>query len=52
MPRWLKLDRAALEKSGGVSIYLDDGPRIDSVADRIAAHPWAAVSAPRMLAKP
>ena len=40
-PRWLKLDRDALERSGGVAIYLGKQPRMTTVADRVAAHPWA-----------
>ena len=40
-PRWLKLDRLALAKSGGLAIRLDRQPRIDSVAERLGAHPWA-----------
>ena len=40
-PRWLKLDRAALAQSGGLAIYLGKRPRVDSVADRVGAHPWA-----------
>jgi competence protein ComEC len=40
-PRWLKLDRAALSRTGGVSIYLDDEPRVETVAERIGHHPWA-----------
>jgi competence protein ComEC len=40
-PRWLKLDRAALEESGGVAIYLKDRPRIATVADQLGRHPWA-----------
>jgi competence protein ComEC len=40
-PRWLKLDRSALVRSGGVAIYLDDKPRVDSVAARLGQHPWA-----------
>lgn len=40
-PRWLKLDRVALAKSGGLAIFLDKAPRVDSVAERVAAHPWA-----------
>jgi competence protein ComEC len=39
-PRWLKLDRATLQSTGGVAIYLGSG-RIDTVASRIGAHPWA-----------
>src|SRR4051794_9301855 len=40
-PRWLKLDREALGRIGGVAIYLGDKPRVDTVADRTGAHPWA-----------
>jgi competence protein ComEC len=40
-PRWLKLDRRALEQTGGVAIFLGDPPRVDTVADRVGAHPWA-----------
>jgi competence protein ComEC len=43
-PRWLKLDRATLARTGGVAIYLGSRPRIDSVAHRVGAHPWAATS--------
>ena len=40
-PKWLKLDRKALESTGGLAIYLDaEAPRIVTVADRIGAHPW------------
>ena len=41
-PRWLKLDRRSLGESGGVAIFLGDVPRVESVAERIGAHPWAA----------
>ena len=41
-PRWLKLDRPALAPVGGVAIYLDNHPRVASVAGRIGQHPWAA----------
>ena len=40
-PRWLKLDRKALEETGGVAIYFDDAPRAATVADRVGRHPWA-----------
>ena len=40
-PRWLKLDRRALARTGGVAIYLDDTPWVDSVADRVGEHPWS-----------
>ena len=41
MPRWLKLDRQALERSGGLAIYLGDDPRVETVSERIGDHPWA-----------
>jgi competence protein ComEC len=40
-PRWLKLDRSALARTGGVAIYLGDHPRIDTVSDRVRSHPWS-----------
>ena len=42
-PRWLKLDRSTLERSGGVAIYLGKRPRLDTVADRLGSHPWVQV---------
>ncbi len=39
-PRWLKLDSDGLGRTGGVAIYLGREPRVDSVADRVGAHPW------------
>jgi competence protein ComEC len=44
VPRWLKLDSEALRLTGGVAIYLGRRPRIDSVAERVGAHPWAATA--------
>ncbi|MBB3763857.1 hypothetical protein FHS50_000880 [Sphingomicrobium lutaoense] len=41
-PRWLKLDRLALEEGGGLAIYFERTPRIKSVRDRVGAHPWRA----------
>jgi competence protein ComEC len=41
VPRWLKLDRSALAKTGGAAIYLGENPRVETVADRVGAHPWA-----------
>ena len=38
-PRWLKLDRAALQETGGMAITLDSG-RIRTVRRAGAAHPW------------
>ena len=43
-PRWLKLDRWTLAKTGGVAIYLEGRPRIDSVADHVGQHPWSETS--------
>ncbi len=40
-PKWLKLDRKTLERTGGVAIYLDAEPRVATVAERIGRHPWA-----------
>jgi competence protein ComEC len=40
-PKWLKLDRPTLERSGGLSIRLTDAPALATVADRIGDHPWA-----------
>ena len=39
-PRWLKLDRAALQRTGGVAIYLDGSPRVETVSARLGDHPW------------
>jgi competence protein ComEC len=41
-PRWLKLDRAALERSGGVAIFLRDQALIATVAEQLGNHPWSA----------
>ena len=41
VPRWLKLDRGVLERTGGVAIYLGDEPRVETVSARLARHPWA-----------
>ena len=40
-PRWLRLDKPALARLGGVAIRLTDEPLIDSVAEKVADHPWA-----------
>jgi competence protein ComEC len=40
-PRWLKLNRQALEQIGGVALYLDDKPRVETVSEHVAGHPWA-----------
>ncbi len=41
-PRWLKLDRGTLARTGGVAIYLTQRPRVATVAERVGRHPWAA----------
>ncbi|HEY4071399.1 MAG TPA: ComEC/Rec2 family competence protein, partial [Sphingomicrobium sp.] len=46
-PRWLKVDSTALRRSGGLAIYLGGTPRIDSVAARVGAHPWAELATSR-----
>ena len=40
-PRWLKLDREALSKTGGVAIYLGQSPQVETVSTHISGHPWA-----------
>ncbi len=39
-PRWLKIDRPLLRRTGGLAIDLDGGG-IDSVAAHVGAHPWS-----------
>ena len=39
-PRWLKLDRVTLARTGGLSIRLGEEPIIETVADRVGDHPW------------
>jgi competence protein ComEC len=40
-PRWLKADRVLLQRTGGLAIRFSDPPQVDTVADRVARHPWA-----------
>ena len=40
-PRWLKLDRQRLEQTGGVALYLNQKPRVETVSEHLAGHPWA-----------
>jgi len=40
-PKWLKADRAALTKSGGLAFSLRGSPSVASVADQVGRHPWA-----------
>jgi competence protein ComEC len=42
-PRWLKLDRDMLERTGGVALFVGGPPRIETVAERVGEHPWAAI---------
>jgi len=44
-PRWLRLDAAALDRTGGLAIYLGGRPWTDSVADRVGEHPWRETAA-------
>ncbi len=41
VPRWLKLDRAFLARSGGIAITLGNHARVTIVADQLGRHPWA-----------
>jgi competence protein ComEC len=47
-PRWLKLDRDSLGRTGGVAVYLGARPRAVTVAERVGRHPWAADVPDRM----
>lgn len=40
-PRWLKLDREMLGKSGGLALFLAPVPRVLSVAEQVQGRPWA-----------
>ena len=40
VPRWLKLDRPALERTGGIAIRLGETPRVETVAERVGGHAW------------
>ena len=40
-PRWLKLDRPMLERTGGIAIYLGKESRVETVGERLGNHPWA-----------
>ncbi|MFN3475273.1 MAG: ComEC/Rec2 family competence protein [Blastomonas sp.] len=38
-PRWLKIDRAMLARTGGLALYIDDG-EVRTVAADHRGHPW------------
>lgn len=44
-PRWLRLDRDSLGRTGGLAIYLGQRPRVVTVAERVGEHPWATARA-------
>jgi competence protein ComEC len=46
-PRWLKLDRQTLSRTGGLAIYLGDEPSVSTVAASVGQHPWVAEIASR-----
>ena len=50
-PRWLKADRAMLEKTGGLSLYLEE-KRIATVAQAQGEHGWWRPPAERPLRRP
>ncbi len=39
-PKWLKADRAALRRTGGLAFSLRSAPSVVSVADHVGRHPW------------
>ncbi len=39
-PRWLKVDRTMLTRTGGLAISLGARPHIETVASRVGDHPW------------
>ena len=39
-PRWLKIDRTMLRRTGGLAITLGDKPMMATVAARVGNHPW------------
>ncbi|MDB5685395.1 MAG: competence protein ComEC, partial [Sphingomonas bacterium] len=44
-PRWIKADRPFLERSGGLAIRFDPAS-VETVAEHVGRHPWAATPAP------
>jgi len=47
-PKWLKLDRDSLGRTGGVAIHLGARPQIATVAGELGEHPWALIPASAM----
>ncbi|MDT7934181.1 MAG: ComEC/Rec2 family competence protein [Sphingomonadaceae bacterium] len=45
-PRWLRLDRAALNDTGALALRLDAAPGIETARGGQGAHPWAVQPAP------
>ncbi len=41
LPRWLKIDRGLLRRTGGLSITLGERPVVATVAEQVGSHPWA-----------
>ncbi len=39
-PRWLKADRALLQRTGGLAITFGERPHVATVADQVGEHPW------------
>ena len=46
VPRWLKIDRALLARTGGLAIDLERGT-VDSVAADVGRHPWTMFRRPQ-----
>jgi competence protein ComEC len=40
-PRWLRVDRQFLQRTGGIAVTLGARPRVATVAERVGRHPWA-----------
>jgi len=45
-PRLLKADARYLAATGGIAVRLAEPPRVETVAERTAGHPWAMEAAP------
>jgi competence protein ComEC len=40
LPKWLKLDKPVLRRTGGITIFLGPNPYFETVADQVGEHPW------------